>query len=207
MDNSANVNPNIVWQQTKVAREDREETLRQRGRVVWFTGLSGSGKSTVAVEVERQLNEAGYATYLLDGDNVRHGLCRDLSFSEDDRRENIRRVSEVAGLFADAGIIVLAAFISPYRADRQSVRDLLDPGDFIEVYISTPIEVCEKRDVKGLYQKARQGKINNFTGISAPYEPPLNPDIAVDTSTVSLEDSARLIKGTILRTFDEAFRR
>lgn len=203
----AKVNPNIVWQPTQVTREDREETLQQRGRVVWFTGLSGSGKSTVAVEVERRLVKAGRATYLLDGDNLRFGLNRDLSFSADDRQENIRRIAEVAKLFADAGIIVLAAFISPYRADRDALRKSMGEGRFIEVSVNTPLAVCEERDTKGLYAKARAGELSDFTGISAPYEEPENPELAIDTSQVPLGDAARNVVAVIEASLDESFRR
>ena len=181
--------PNVVWQDQKIERADRERVLGQRGRLMWFTGLSGSGKSTVAVELEARLNALGRAAYLLDGDNIRHGLCGDLGFSYDDRRENIRRIGEVAKLFVDAGLIALCAFISPYREDREWIRSTLDPGDFIEVHVATPLEVCEARDVKGLYRRARAGEIPNFTGISSPYEPPLEPEVVVDTSTQSLEET------------------
>lgn len=193
MNIEAKVNPNIVWQPTQVTREEREEMLQQRGRVVWFTGLSGSGKSTVAVEVERRLVQAGRATYLLDGDNLRFGLNRDLTFSAEDRRENIRRIAEVAKLFADAGIIVMAAFISPYRNDRDAIRASMGEGRFIEVSISTPLEVCEARDTKGLYAKARAGEITDFTGISAPYEEPDNPELTIDTSQTSLDEAAQMV--------------
>lgn len=207
MNTQAKVNPNIVWQPTQVTREDREQMLQQRGRVVWFTGLSGSGKSTVAVEVERRLVQAGRATYLLDGDNLRFGLNHDLSFSADDRRENIRRIAEVAKLFADAGIIVLAAFISPYRKDREAIRAMMGEGRFIEVSINTPLEVCEARDTKGLYAKARAGEILDFTGVSAPYEEPLEPELAIDTSQVALGDAALAVVEVIENSMDEAFRR
>jgi adenylyl-sulfate kinase len=193
------VNRNIVWQQTKVTREDRERVLGQRGRVVWFTGLSGSGKSTLAAEVERELNQLGRAVYLLDGDNLRFGLCSDLGFTADGRRENIRRIGEVSRLFADAGIIVLAAFISPYRKDRQCLREKLDDDQFIEVHVSTPLEVCEERDVKGLYEKARKGEIEHFTGISAPYEEPVDPEVRVDTSEIPLEKATELVIKRVLQ--------
>lgn len=206
VNNEAKVNSNIVWQPTQVTREDREQALKQRGRVVWFTGLSGSGKSTVAVEVERRLVEAGRATYLLDGDNLRFGLNKDLSFSESDRRENIRRIAEVAKLFADAGLIVLAAFISPYREDREALRQSIGEGRFIEVSINTPLSVCEARDTKGLYAKARAGEISDFTGISAPYEEPENPEIAIDTSQVPLDEAAQSVIRIIEAGMDEAFR-
>ncbi|WKZ91719.1 adenylyl-sulfate kinase [Chimaeribacter arupi] len=167
---------NIVWHPHAIARADREALHRHQGAVLWFTGLSGSGKSTVAGALEQALHAHGVSTYLLDGDNVRHGLCRDLGFSDDDRRENIRRVGEVAKLMVDAGLVVLTAFISPHRAERQMVRDLL--GDrFIEVFVDTPLELCEARDPKGLYKKARAGELKNFTGIDSVYEAPEAPDI------------------------------
>lgn len=193
-------NPNIVWHEGHVTRRDRERVLGQKGRVVWFTGLSGSGKSTVAVEVERRLNELGRAVYLLDGDNLRFGLCRDLTFSAEHRRENIRRIGEVTRLFADAGVIALAAFISPYREDRDRIREGLEPGQFIEVWVNTPIEVCEQRDVKGLYAKARAGEIADFTGVSAPYEEPLAPEVTVDTAAVSLQEAVDIVVAWILES-------
>lgn len=207
MSNSTKVNPNIVWQATNVTRADREELLKQRGRILWFTGLSGSGKSTVAAEVERRLLEQGRVTYLLDGDNLRFGLNRDLSFSDADRRENIRRIAEVAKLFVDAGVIVLAAFISPFREDRDNIRASVEPGQFLEVSITTPLAVCEARDVKGLYAKARAGEIPNFTGISSPYEAPLNPEIAVDTTDISLEEAAQRVIDLLDGSMDPSFRR
>jgi len=205
--NSSEINPNIVWQATKVTRADREELLQQRGRILWFTGLSGSGKSTVADEVERLLVAQGRVTYLLDGDNIRFGLNRDLTFSDADRRENIRRIAEVAKLFVDAGVIVLAAFISPFREDRDNIRASVEPGQFLEVSITTPLEVCEARDVKGLYAKARRGEIPNFTGISSPYEPPLNPEIAIDTTDISIAEAAQRVIETLENSMDPAFRR
>lgn len=207
MNTEAKVNPNIVWQPTQVTRDEREQMLQQRGRVVWFTGLSGSGKSTVAVEVERRLVAAGRVTYLLDGDNLRFGLNRDLSFSVEDRRENIRRIAEVARLFADAGIIVMAAFISPYSDDRDAIRASMGEGRFIEISINTPLEVCEARDTKGLYAKARAGEISDFTGISAPYEEPENPELKIDTSQVALGDAACRVIRVIEDSMDEAWRR
>lgn len=203
MNEKETVNRNIVWQQTQVSREDRERVLQQRGRVVWFTGLSGSGKSTLASHVERELNLQGRAAYLLDGDNLRFGLCNDLGFSEGGRRENIRRIGEVARLFADAGIIVLASFISPYREDREALRAKLDDETFIEVHVSTPLEVCEERDVKGLYEKARNGDIKDFTGISAPYEAPINPEVRVDTSVVPLQEAADMVIEAVLDSIED----
>lgn len=207
MSNSSEINPNIVWQSTKVARADREQLLKQRGRILWFTGLSGSGKSTVADEVERLLLEQGRVTYLLDGDNIRFGLNRDLTFSDADRRENIRRIAEVAKLFVDAGIIVLAAFISPFREDRDNIRTSVEEGQFLEVSISTPLEVCEARDVKGLYAKARRGEIPNFTGITSPYEPPLHPEIDIDTTDISIAEAARHVIEALENSMDPEFRR
>ncbi|WP_186370049.1 adenylyl-sulfate kinase [Yersinia bercovieri] len=168
---------NIVWHPHAVTRQDREQQHGHQGVVFWFTGLSGSGKSTVAGVLEQALFARGVSTYLLDGDNVRHGLCRDLGFSDDDRRENIRRVGEVAKLMVDAGLVVLTAFISPHRAERQMVRDMLASGQFIEVFVDTPLAICEARDPKGLYKKARAGELKNFTGIDSIYESPEHADI------------------------------
>ncbi|QAX77898.1 adenylyl-sulfate kinase [Yersinia hibernica] len=168
---------NIVWHPHAVTRKDREQQHGHQGVVLWFTGLSGSGKSTLAGALEQALFARGVSTYLLDGDNVRHGLCRDLGFSDADRRENIRRVGEVAKLMVDAGLVVLTAFISPHRAEREMVRDMLASGQFIEVFVDTPLEICEARDPKGLYKKARAGELRNFTGIDSVYEFPEHPDI------------------------------
>jgi len=183
---------NIVWHAGAVTRGDREKLNGHRGCTVWLTGLSGSGKSTIAVELEKHLWTRGVRAYILDGDNIRHGLNKNLGFSPADRTENIRRIGEVAKLFTDGGIVALTAFISPYRADRDQVRALM-PEDFVEVYVDCPLEVCEQRDVKGLYQKARAGKIPEFTGISAPYEAPLSPEVTIKTNAQSVEDSARQI--------------
>lgn len=172
---------NIVWHEGHVAREQREALLAQKGVLIWLTGLPSSGKSTVAFTVEHALVERGRMAYVLDGDNIRHGLNKNLGFSAEDRAENIRRIGEVGKLFADAGVITLSSFVSPYRADRDGVRELMDDGDFIEVFIDTPLEVCETRDPKGLYKKARTGEIPNFTGISDPYEPPENPELVIYT--------------------------
>jgi len=171
---------NVVWHDHPVTRDVREQQHGHQGVVLWFTGLSGSGKSTVAGALEQALHRIGVSTYLLDGDNVRHGLCRDLGFSDADRKENIRRVGEVAKLMVDAGLVVLTAFISPHRAERQMVRDLLDEGRFIEVYVDTPLAVCEARDPKGLYKKARAGELRNFTGIDSVYEAPEQPEIRLN---------------------------
>ncbi|NOH97074.1 adenylyl-sulfate kinase [Vibrio sp. 99-70-13A1] len=179
---------NIVWHQHSVDKEFRANIKSQKPAVLWFTGLSGSGKSTVAGALETRLAQLGYHTYLLDGDNVRHGLCSDLGFSEQDRRENIRRIGELAKLMADAGLIVLSAFISPHQAERKLVRDLLPEGEFLEVFVNTPLEICEQRDPKGLYKKARAGEIPNFTGISSVYEAPENPEIDLLAGDKSLEE-------------------
>ena len=157
--------------------------------MLWFTGLSGSGKSTLATEVEKELYQRGVRTYVLDGDNIRHGLNRDLGFGKDDRKENIRRIGEVAKLFVDAGIVTLTAFISPYKEDRDMVRALFGQGEFIEIYVKCSIEECERRDPKGLYKKARRGEIRDFTGISAPYEEPVNPELVVETERETVEES------------------
>ena len=181
---------NIVWHNHQVSKEDRSNIKEQRACVLWFTGLSGSGKSTIANAVESKLLELEKHTYLLDGDNIRMGLNKGLSFSETDRVENIRRIGEVSKLFVDAGVIVLTAFISPFLKDREQVRSLLNVGEFLEVFIDTPLEVCESRDPKGLYQKARTGEIPNFTGISSPYEAPANPEIWLKTNDLSVEEAA-----------------
>ena len=179
---------NITWHLGEVDQAKREALNGHKGAVLWFTGLSGSGKSTLANAVESQLHDQGCHTYILDGDNVRHGLNKNLTFSDEDRMENIRRIGEVARLFSDAGILTLTAFISPFRSDRAVVRELL--GDrFVEVHVKASVEVCESRDPKGLYQKARAGEIQDFTGISSPYEAPETPEIEVDTGELSLEDS------------------
>lgn len=178
---------NVVWHKMNVSREDREELLKQKGAVLWFTGLSGSGKSTVASSLEKRLHDMGKLTYTLDGDNVRHGLNSDLGFSDEDRIENIRRIGEISKLFVDAGMITIATFVSPFREDRQKVRELLGK-DFVEIYIDCPIEVCEKRDPKGIYKKARAGEIKHFTGIDSPYESPINPEIVVSTHLNTLDE-------------------
>jgi len=184
---------NIVWHQGAVTRADRQRLNGHRGCTVWLTGLSGAGKSTIAVDLEKRLLERGVRTYILDGDNIRHGLNKNLGFSPEDRTENIRRIGEVAKLFTDAGMVALTAFISPYRADRDQVRGLMAAGDFVEVFVDCPVDVCEQRDVKGLYKKARAGEIKEFTGVSAPYEAPLRPELTLDTSGQSVEESAKQI--------------
>lgn len=184
---------NVVWQQYSITKEHRQVLNRHKSFVVWSTGLSASGKSTLSNALECKLHEMGIRTYLLDGDNVRQGLCKDLGFSEEDRKENIRRIAEVAKLFVDAGIVVITAFISPYRADREMARRLLKPGEFIEVYVKCPLHECERRDPKGLYRKARSGKISNFTGITAPYEEPDEPEVVVETHKSNVEDAVKQI--------------
>jgi len=184
---------NITWHKADVTVSDREKLLNQKGAVIWFTGLSGSGKSTLANEVAGRLYERGVITYVLDGDNIRHGLNKNLGFSPEDRQENIRRIGEVARLFRDAGIIAMTAFISPYREDRDQVRALIDAGRFIEVYCECSLEICETRDPKGLYQKARAGEIREFTGISAPYEAPVSPELTVQTGRDSVEMCAQQV--------------
>ncbi len=184
----------IVPHKHKITKADRARRYGQKPAILWFTGLSGSGKSTLASRVEEILfHQFNAKTYILDGDNIRAGLNKDLGFSPEDRQENIRRIGEVAKLFVDAGLIVLTAFISPYRKDRQMVRQLVEPGEFIEIYVRCPLEVCEQRDVKGLYRKARQGIIKNFTGIDAPYEEPENPELIVDTHLLSVDEAAEQI--------------
>ena len=181
----------LIWHTTRVSRERRQARNGHRGVVVWFTGLSGSGKSTLACALERRLFDQGCRTIVLDGDNVRHGLCGDLTFSESDRKENIRRIGEVAKLLAETGLIVLTAFISPFRQDRKWVRDLMRPGDFIEVYCKASLATCEARDVKGLYKKARAGEIRNYTGIDSPYEPPEHPDLVINTQAQSPQEATQ----------------
>ncbi|SCZ67266.1 adenylyl-sulfate kinase [Thiohalomonas denitrificans] len=189
---------NVVWHQGSVNRGRREGLNGHKGQVIWFTGLSGAGKSTIAHAVEERLYEMGCRTYVLDGDNVRHGLCGDLSFSVEDRQENIRRVGEIAKLFVDAGVIVLTAFISPLRSDRERVRELVGE-DFNEVYCACPISECERRDVKGMYQRARRGEIKEFTGISSPYEEPENPELTIDSSVLSVDDSVDAVLALLMK--------
>ena len=184
---------NVVWHDHVVEREKREQLLKQKGVVLWFTGLSGSGKSTVANEVAHKLHEREKLAYILDGDNIRHGLNKDLGFSPEDRKENIRRISEVANLFADAGLITITAFISPYAKDRNFCRELVGEGRFIEIYAKASLETCEKRDPKGMYKKARAGEIKEFTGINAPYEEPENPELITYTDKETVEESAKKV--------------
>ncbi len=182
------VGNNVVWHHHPVDQSVRAAQKKQRPVVIWFTGLSASGKSTLAGALEEVLNTMGYHTYLLDGDNVRHGLCGDLGFSDADRKENIRRVGEVAKLMADAGLIVMAAFISPFRADRKIVRNILPEGQFVEVYMDASLRVCKERDPKGLYVKAERGEIKQFTGIDSPYEPPVEPEVHIDADKTSVPE-------------------
>jgi len=190
---SSHKSANIYWNRGKVTVEQRAERNGHPGCVVWLTGLSGSGKSTIAIELERELFNLGRHAYVLDGDNLRHGLCSDLGFSHVDRKENIRRAGEVASLFADAGFICITAFISPYRSDRDLVRKIAPPGMFLEVFLNAPIEVCEQRDPKGLYNKARRGEIKGFTGVSAPYEIPVKPELELHTDQCSVSDCVAMI--------------
>jgi len=183
---------------TKVSKEQREKLFNQKTNLIWFTGLSGSGKSTLAVQLEAQLFERGFKTYLLDGDNIRAGINKDLSFTDEGRVENIRRIGEVAKLMLDSGVIVLSAFISPFNADREQVKNIVGADNYIEVFVDTPIEVCEQRDVKGLYKKARAGEIKNFTGIDSPYEKPEKPNVIVPTDKMSVNDSLDLLLNFVL---------
>lgn len=189
---------NIVWHDHKITRAERSVNKNQKPCLLWFTGLSGSGKSTIANALDVALHSRGYHTFLMDGDNVRHGLCKDLGFSDQDRVENIRRIGEVSKLFADAGLIVLSAFISPFTSDRGLVRNLFPAGEFIEVFMDTPLDTCEKRDPKGLYEKARAGEIKNFTGIDSPYEAPEYPEVRLDTSTMSVDQCVEKLIGYLL---------
>lgn len=184
---------NVVWHEHMVKREDREKLLEQKGAVLWFTGLPSSGKSTIANEVAFKLHEMGKFSYVLDGDNIRHGLNKDLGFSPEDREENIRRISEVATLFADSGSLAITAFVSPYRKDRDFCRELQKGGHFVEILVKASLEACEERDPKGMYKKAKKGEIKEFTGISAPYEEPLNPEIVLDTDNMSIEAEVDMV--------------
>jgi adenylylsulfate kinase len=184
---------NITWHQSALSKLDREKLLNQKGVVIWFTGLPSSGKSTLAHAVEEELYTHGHLSYVLDGDNVRHGLNKNLGFSPEDREENIRRIGEVANLFAQAGVITMTAFISPYRRDREKARQLLKGEEFIEVFVKVSLEEAEQRDPKGLYKKARAGEIKEFTGISAPYEEPLNPELVIDTNELDLGKSKDMV--------------
>jgi len=190
---------NIFEQEIDLTKSQRSDLKNQKAFVIWFTGLSGAGKSTIANALEKKLYEMGKHTYLLDGDNVRHGLSKNLGFLDEDRKENLRRVAEVARLMVDAGLIVIAAFISPFRVDRQMARGLFEADEFIEVFVDTPLDVAEQRDSKGLYKLARSGKVKNFTGIDAPYEAPEKPELVIDTDTLNIEQSA----GAVLKLLDE----
>ena len=195
MNSEAAKKNNVSWFDGYLSREDREKLHGHKGAVIWFTGLSASGKSTIAHLVEKELHRRGCSTYVLDGDNVRHGLCSDLTFCPEDRAENIRRIGEMVKLFVNAGIIVLTAFISPYREDRQKVRSLFSDGQFLEVYVDCPPEVCAARDQKGIYQKAKEGIIKEFTGISAPYERPESPELVIQSHKLDASKAAaRVIK-------------
>ena len=180
---------NIVHQNFNVSKSDRQKLHQHNAFLIWFTGLSGSGKSTIANALESKLNSLNISTYALDGDNIRFGICKDLTFSPKDRTENIRRIAEIANLFVDAGIVTLASFVSPYSKDRENVRNTVGAKNYVEVYINTSLDECERRDVKGLYKKAREGEIKNMTGISAPYETPQNPNLEIDTIKESVEES------------------
>lgn len=184
---------NVTWHHATVTRERRGELNAHKSTILWFTGLSGAGKSTVAHALEEELHQRSCRTFVFDGDNVRHGLCADLGFSIEDRTENIRRIGEMSKLFIEAGVIALTAFISPLRKDRERVRNLVGKGDFIEIYCRTPLEVCEQRDVKGLYQRARRGEIPDFTGISSPYEEPERPEIILETAAQSIDQSVQVV--------------
>ena len=184
---------NIIWHSATVTRKRRNQQNKHKSMVLWFTGLSGSGKSTLAHAVEERLYQLGCRTIVLDGDNIRHGLCFDLGFDDIGRKENIRRIGEVSKLFVEGGLITLTAFISPFIDDRQKVRSLFSPGDFLEIFVDCPLEVCEGRDAKGLYNNARQGVIKDFTGIESPYEPPIRPELTIDSSSQTLEESVESV--------------
>jgi adenylylsulfate kinase len=188
------VSPNVVWHHATVTRERREKLHGHRGVALWFTGLPSSGKSTIAHAVEERLHKAKCRTFVLDGDNIRHGLSGDLGFSDTDRQENARRIGELAKLFVEAGTIVLTAFVSPFRRDRERARGLLSHGDFLEIYCRCPVEICEQRDPKGHYSRARQGQLPDFTGVSGPYEEPADPELILDTATLSIEESAKRVE-------------
>lgn len=190
---------NVVWSESIITKDRRDNLNKQKSSIIWFTGLSGSGKSTIANALEQKLHNLYIRTYLLDGDNVRHGLTNDLGFSDSDRQENIRRVGEVSKLFIDAGVMVLATFISPFLKDREQVRNLVNTKEFIEIYIKCRLDICEQRDVKGLYKRARSGEIKHFTGIGSPYEEPRNPELTIDTSESDVEESVDIIISYLLK--------
>ena len=203
-----NKSSDVVWSDSSITKDQRDNLNKQRSSILWFTGLSGSGKSTIANALEERLHNFSFHTYLLDGDNVRHGLSSDLSFNDDDRKENIRRIGECAKLFIDAGVMVLATFISPFKDDRNLVRNNVNETEFIEIYIKCPLSVCEDRDVKGLYKKARSGEIKQFTGIDSPYESPDNADITIDTSKLNIEQSVdAIIDYLVINSYIENNRR
>ncbi len=189
----------VTWHEGNVTKQDREKMKLHKGAVLWFTGLSGSGKSTISVELENALHAAGVHTYRLDGDNVRHGLNADLGFSDADRIENMRRIGEVSRLFVDAGIMTLAAFISPFQQERDKIRGLFNEKEFIEIYVKASVETCENRDPKGLYAKARKGEIRQFTGIDAPYEAPVSPEFTIDTEKETIEEAVQSIKSFLVK--------
>ena len=191
---------NVIWHEHIVKQADREKLLNQKGILLWFTGLSASGKSTIANEVSYKLYKSGKLTYVLDGDNIRHGLNKNLGFSPEDREENIRRISEVSKLFVDAGVIAMTAFISPYRKDRDFARQLVGEGRFIEIFVKASVDICEERDPKGFYKKAKAGEIKEFTGISAPYEEPLKPEIVLDADTMSIEEEVKTVLDYLKKT-------
>ena len=193
---------NIKWHEISIDRRKLEKMHGHKGMVLWFTGLSGSGKSTLANALNEALHLKGISTYVLDGDNIRHGLCKDLGFSDSDREENIRRIGEVANLFMNAGIVAITAFVSPFKADRDKARSIIGNNDFIEIYCAASLSVCEKRDTKGFYKKARLGEIKEFTGISSPYEIPENPEITIDTGNIGLTDSVQKIINYLDKKFD-----
>ena len=189
---------NTVWHHATVTRHRRNQQNNHKSAVLWFTGLSGSGKSTLAHCVEEELYQLGCRTIVLDGDNVRHGLCGDLGFSDVDRKENLRRIGEMSKLFVEAGVITLTAFISPFSDDRNRVKSLMGQSEFIEIFVDCSIDICEKRDTKGLYKKARKGEVANFTGVSSPYQPPENPDLVVDTGSQTLDESVKLVMNLLI---------
>jgi adenylylsulfate kinase len=195
---------NITWHGGHVTSDERGKLLEQRGVLIWFTGLSAAGKSTIAFTLEHALVERGHLSYVLDGDNVRHGLNKNLGFSAEDRAENIRRIAEVGKLFVDAGVITCASFISPYRADREAAREIVGPNKFIEVFVDTPVDVCEERDPKGMYKKARAGEIKGFTGVDDPYEPPVNPDVLIRADRTSPQEAAVMLLSLLEKRRDVA---
>ena len=202
LNKSENSELNIKWHEISIGRKKLEKMRGHKSMVLWFTGLSGSGKSTLANALNEALHFKGISTYVLDGDNIRHGLCKDLGFSDSDREENIRRIGEVANLFMDAGIVAITAFVSPFKADRDRVRSIIGNNDFIEIYCAANLSACEERDTKGLYKKARLGEIKDFTGISSPYEIPDNPEIVIDTGNIGLTDSVQKIITYLDKKFD-----